>query len=134
MANYIVPGDLRYTKTHEWAKDLGGNKYRVGITDYAAKHIGDVTYVELPHIDDELDKDEPGCVIETVKSSEDVYNSIGGTVVLENGDILNENPEIINSDPYGEGWLYEIKAKSADDFKALMSREAYEKLLEELGD
>ncbi|HSA32393.1 MAG TPA: glycine cleavage system protein GcvH [bacterium] len=134
MANYLVPGDLRYSKTHEWIKDLGGNKFRVGISDYAAKHIGDVTYVELPQVDDEIGKEESGCVIETVKSSEDVYNSITGKVIAENGDILNDNPETINNDCYGEGWLYEIQAASADDFKALMSPADYEKFLAELGD
>jgi glycine cleavage system H protein len=88
----------------------------------------------LPHVDDDLDKEESGCVVETVKSSEDVYNTIAGTVITENGDTLSEAPETINSDPYGDGWLYEIKAKGADDFKALMGHVEYEKYLEELGD
>lgn len=134
MASYNVPDDLRYSKSHEWVKDLGKNKYRFGITDYAAKHLGDITYIELPEIDDSIDREESGCVIETVKSSEDVFNHISGSVCARNSDVLSETPEIANTDCYGKGWLYEIQAENADDFKVLMTAEEYEKYLEDLGD
>jgi len=132
--SYVVPSDLRYTKTHEWVKDLGGNHYRIGITDYASKHIGDVTYVSLPEVENTLRREESVCVIETVKSSEDVYNPIAGVVVAENSAVLNDAPETINTDCYDEGWLYEVKASSADDYESLMDAEAYKKFLAELGD
>ncbi len=132
--SYLVPKDLRYTKTHEWVKNLGNNKYRVGISDYASKHIGDVTYVSLPEVDSTFAKEESICTIETVKSSEDVFNPIAGTVIAENGAVLSDAPETLNSDCYGDGWLYEIKADSDADFKALMDAAAYEKFLAELGD
>lgn len=130
MANYNVPSELRYSDNHEWTKDMGGNRYRAGITDYAAQHIGDVTYVELPDPGSEVDKESVDCTIETVKSSEDIFNQVGGLVVAIN-DALEDTPEIINSDCYGDGWLYEIKAESDDDFNALMSADEYEKFLSE---
>jgi len=133
MANYNVMGDLRYSDNHEWVKDLGGNKYRTGVTDYAAKNIGDVTFVELPEVDAQADKDNVDCVVETVKSSEDVFNQIGG-VVAEVNETLDDNPELVNNDCYGDGWLYEVQADSAADFNELMSAEDYEKFLEEQDD
>ncbi len=130
MANYNVIGELRYSENHEWVKDLGGNKYRTGITDYAAKNIGDVTFVELPDLDIEVDKEGVDCVIETVKSSEDVFNQISG-VVAEVNETLEDNPELVNNDCYGDGWLYDVQAKGDEDFAELMTAEEYEKFLEE---
>jgi len=132
--SYVIPKDLRYSKTHEWVKDLGGNRYRIGITDYASKHIGDVTYVGLPATGIELGREESACAIETVKASEEVFNPVAGTVVVENEAVLGDAPETVNNECYDEGWLYEVKAASADDFKALMDAAAYEKFLAELGD
>lgn len=133
MANYNVIGELRYSENHEWVKDLGGNKYRTGVSDYAAKNIGDVTFVELPDVDSEVDKESVDCVVETVKSSEDVFNQIGG-VVSEVNETLEDNPELVNTDCYGDGWLYEVKAESNADFNELMTAEDYEKFLEEQDD
>ena len=133
MANYNVITELRYSENHEWVKDLGGNKYRTGITDYAAKNIGDVTFVELPDVEIEVDREGVDCVIETVKSSEDVFNQIGG-VVVEVNETLEDNPELVNNDCYGDGWLYDVQAKSDEDFAELMSAEEYEKFLEEQED
>jgi len=130
MANYNVPSELRYSENHEWVHYMGGNRYRTGITDYAAQHIGDVTYVELPEVGSEVDKESVDCTIETVKSSEDIFNQIAGHIAVVN-DALQETPEIINSDCYGDGWLYDIKADSDDDFTSLMTAEEYEKFLSE---
>ncbi|MGI6394978.1 MAG: glycine cleavage system protein GcvH [bacterium] len=130
MADYIVPSELRYSDNHEWVRDLGGGRYRTGITDYAAQHIGDVTYVELPEIGSEIDKDAVDCTIETVKSSEDIFNHVSGQIVAVN-DLLSESPETINSDCYGDGWLYEVKADNDDDFASLMTAEEYERFLAE---
>jgi len=132
--SYNIPGNLRYAKTHEWVMDMGENKYRIGVSDYAAKHIGDVTYVELPEIESEMDRSDTECVIETVKSSEDVYNHIAGSISVLNEDILNDNPELVNGDCYGDGWLYEVKAESDSDFNDLMSAEDYKKFLDDLHD
>jgi len=132
MANYNVPAELRYSKTHEWVKSLGNGKYRMGISEYAAKSIGDVTYVELPGAGDSFDKGEAPCVIETVKSSEDVYTAIAGEITAANSDTLDSTPETLNTDCYGKGWLFEIKADSDDDFNALMAADEYKKFLETL--
>jgi glycine cleavage system H protein len=132
--SYNVPEGLSYSKTHEWVKKMSGNRYRVGVTDYAAQHIGDVTYVELPEMDSEIEREDSNCVIETVKSSEDVYNQISGVVAATNEDVLNDNPELVNSDCYEEGWLYEIESADSSEFKGLMTSSQYKQYLETLED
>lgn len=134
MADYTVPNELKYSKTHEWLMDLGENKFRMGVTEYAAKHIGDVTYVELPEVDDEVDADDSICVVETVKSSEDVFNHISGVVIATNEDVLNDAPETVNNDCYGDGWLYTIQTEDDEDFNNLMSAEEYKNFLADLDD
>jgi glycine cleavage system H protein len=133
MANYNVPSELRYSDNHEWVRDMGGNVFRTGVTDYAAQHIGDVTYVELPEVGSEVDKESVDCTVETVKSSEDVFNQVGGHISAVN-ESLEDTPEVINSDCYGDGWLYEVKTDNDDDFNSLMSAEEYEKFLSEQED
>jgi len=133
MANYNIIAELKYSENHEWVKDLGKNKYRAGTTDYAAKNIGDVTFVELPEVETEVDKEGVDCVIETVKSSEDIFNPIGGIVTNIN-ETLEESPDLVNSDCYGAGWLYDVQAKNDHDFNDLMTAEEYEKFLEEQED
>ena len=130
MANYNVPSELRYSRTHEWVMDLGNQRYRLGITDYAAQHAGDITYVELPETDIAIEKDDVNCTIETVKSSEDICNQISGTIVAVN-DMLNKdsNISIVSEDCYGDGWLYEVEAESDEDFSSLMTAEEYEEFL-----
>jgi len=133
MSNYSVPSNLRFSETHEWVEDLGNNKYRIGISDFAAQHVGDITYVELPEINEDVDNESVVCNIETVKSSEDINNQISGTVVTIN-EMLSENPEIVGADCYGDGWLYEVQSDSDEDFKALMSADEYDKFLDEQDD
>ncbi|MBO4441241.1 glycine cleavage system protein GcvH [bacterium] len=133
MSNYSVPSNLRFSETHEWVEDLGNNKYRIGISDFAAQHVGDITYVELPEINEDVDNESVVCNIETVKSSEDINNQISGTVVSIN-EMLSENPEIVGADCYGDGWLYEVQSDSDEDFKALMSADEYDKFLDEQDD
>ncbi len=133
MSNYSVPSNLRFSETHEWVEDLGNNKYRIGISDFAAQHVGDITYVELPEINEDVDNESVVCNIETVKSSEDINNQISGTVSAIN-EMLSENPEIIVADCYGDGWLYEVQSDSYEDFKALMSADEYDKFLDEQDD
>ena len=128
MANYNVPSELRFSETHEWVKDLGNKRYRIGISDFAAQHAGDITYVELPETDIVIEKDDVDCTIETVKSSEDICNQISGTVVAVN-DMLEDSPETVSNDCYGDGWLYEVEAESDEDFSSLMTAEEYEEFL-----
>ncbi|MBO4710592.1 glycine cleavage system protein GcvH [bacterium] len=128
MSNYNVPSELRYSRTHEWVMDLGNKRYRLGITDFAAQHAGDITYVELPETETVIDKDGVDCTIETVKSSEDICNQITGTVTAVN-DMLEDSPETVSSDCYGDGWLYEVEAENDEDFSSLMTAEEYEEFL-----
>ena len=128
MSNYTVPSELRYSRTHEWVMDLGNKRYRLGITDFAAQHAGDITYVELPETETVIDKDGVDCTIETVKSSEDICNQITGTVIAVN-DMLEDSPETVSSDCYGDGWLYEVEAENDEDFSSLMTAEEYEEFL-----
>ena len=128
MSNYNVPSELRFSETHEWVKDLGNKRYRIGISDFAAQHAGDITYVELPETDIVIEKDDVDCTIETVKSSEDICNQISGTVVAVN-DMLEDSPETVSNDCYGDGWLYEVEAESDEDFNSLMTAEEYEEFL-----
>ena len=129
MTNYNIPEELRFSKTHEWVKKIGDDTFKIGISEFAAKSIGDVTYVELPEVDSDVDKEDAVCTIETVKSSEDIFNPIEGTVVAVNEN-LEDTPEIVNSDSYEEGWLFDVKGSVAD-FDELMSAKDYEKFLEE---
>lgn len=132
MSEYKIPEAYKFTENHEWIKDMGDDHYRVGITDYAAKNMGDVTYVELPEVDDELEKGDSDCVVETVKSSEDIFNPVTGTVTEINEE-LEDAPETVNNDSYGEGWLYEIEAEEVD-MSEYMDAAAYRKYIEEQDD
>jgi len=126
------PENLKYAKSHEWVQKLDSS-FRVGVSNYAAGSMGDVTFVELPEVGDDVETEDSPCVIETVKSSEDVINPIAGEVVAANEE-LEDTPEIVNSDCYGKGWLYEVKAADASGYDALMSAEEYEKFVASLED
>jgi glycine cleavage system H protein len=117
-----VPEGLRYTENHEWI-DVTDGKLKLGITDFAQDALGDVVFVDLPEIGDETIAGEPFAEIESTKSVADVYAPISGTVVAVN-EALADSPEIINSDPYGDGWFAVIEG-SLDPVDALMSADAY---------
>ena len=102
-----IPSDLRYTKTHEWIRE-DGDEWVVGITDFAQQQLGDLTFVELPAEGDAVEAEGDVVVIESVKAASDVYAVTGGTITGVNEE-LESSPEIINNDPYGEGWIYRIK-------------------------
>lgn len=118
------PDDLRYTKTHEWVRMKDG-MIEVGITDFAQHQLSDITYVELPELDRHLDAGEEAVVVESIKAAADVYAPIAGTVVEVNEALAN-TPDIINSDPFGAGWLFRMNPDHADKVDALMSAKAYE--------
>ncbi len=110
-----VPNDLRYTRTHEWVRDLGNGEVEIGITDHAQQALGDLVFVEVPQVGRELKAGEACAVVESVKAASDVYSPVSGRVLARN-DALGETPELLNSDPYGAGWLMRVAPgpRSAD--------------------
>lgn len=123
------PSDRKYTKSHEWLK-VEGKEGRVGITHHAQDHLGDVVFVELPAIGKEVKKGEQLCVIESVKAVADCYAPVSGKVVKVN-DKLQDNPELLNSDPHGEAWIAVIEVSDPGEAADLLDQAAYEKLCEE---
>jgi len=121
-----IPEDLRYTSDHEWARkeDHG---IRIGITDFAQEALGDVVFVDLPSIGDELDQGDKLGEVESTKSVSEVYAPIAGKVVAVNDSLANA-PEVINTDPYGEGWFCVVEPASADALDALLVASKYEEL------
>ena len=121
-----VPGDLQYTKSHEWVR-TEGDTATIGITDHAQDELGDVVFVELPDEGATFDAGEAFGTVESVKAVSDLYAPVGGEVVEVNS-ALNDAPEKINEDPYGEGWIVKLRTSTEVD---LLSPEEYEKVLEE---
>ena len=122
-----VPNDRRYTKDHEWARDDDG-RLVVGITDYAQDQLGDVVFVGLPEPGTEVEANQPLGEVESTKSVSDVYSPVSGKVLEKNAEV-EQNPELINSDPYGRGWLVSIEP--AGSLESLMSSEEYQRFTEE---
>jgi glycine cleavage system H protein len=118
-----VPDDLLYTESHEWIKREGDN-IRVGITDHAQAELTDVVYVELPKTDRAVNAKEAIAVVESVKAASDIYAPVKGTVVDANK-ALESNPALINTDPFGQGWIFVLKIDNADDLKNLKDAAAY---------
>jgi glycine cleavage system H protein len=125
MAN--VPGELRYTKEHEWAK-LEGDKVRVGITAFAQEQLGDVVFVELPKVGAKVAAMKTFGVVESVKAVSDLFAPLSGEVVEINAE-LPKKPEVVNADPYGNGWMIVIKLSNAKEWDGLMPAGEYEKLI-----
>jgi len=118
-----VPDDLLYTKSHEWIRREGEN-IRVGITDHAQAELTDVVFVELPKVGAQVEAKAPIAVVESVKAASDIYAPVKGTVVEANNALSNQ-PGLVNSDPFGEGWIFALKIDNADDLKNLQSAQAY---------
>lgn len=125
-----IPEDLKYTKEHEWVRIIDPGTVRVGITAHAAEQLGDITMVELPREGDEVEKDDEFGSIESVKAVSAVYSPVTGTVAKVN-EVLEDNPEYINEDPYDEGWLIEITISDSGELGELMNAAAYEKHIAE---
>lgn len=125
MADWKTPEDLKYTENDEWIR-VSGNTARIGLTDYAQDHLSDLVFVELPDVGDTLTKGEAFAAVESVKAASDVYAPASGKVVAVNS-ALDDAPETINSDPYGEGWLVEIELSNPADVNDLMDAAAYAK-------
>lgn len=122
MAN--VPGDLRYTQEHEYVRDLGDGVVEIGITDYAQGELGDVVYIELPKVGASFGKHDVFGTIEAVKAVSELFAPIAGEVT-EINDRLDQEPAVVNSDPYGAGWMIRMRAKDADELAALLPADQY---------
>jgi glycine cleavage system H protein len=127
MAN--TPEDLAYTKDHEWVR-VKGEEATVGITDHAQQQLGDVVYVELPKVGDKFETSEPFGSVESVKAVSEIYMPLSGNVVEVN-DALNDSPELVNEDPYGDGWMIRIKIANASQVDALLTSIEYEDYIKE---
>lgn len=123
-----VPSDLRYTAEHEWVQAVEDGRVRVGITDFAQAQLGDVVYVELPKVGAKLSAMQPFGVVESVKAASDLYSPLTGTVVAVNA-ALADAPEVVNADPYGEGWMLVLEPGDAAELDALLTPEAYGELI-----
>ena len=120
-----VPQELKYTKSHEWVLAGDDGQVTIGITDHAQELLGDMVFIELPEIDKELDAGEECSVVESVKAASDVYAPVAGMVVAVN-EKLADAPELINEDPYGEGWMFRLQVSDVAELDDLMDAEAYE--------
>lgn len=120
----MFPDDLRYTAKHEWVRVGSGSTARVGITDYAAEALGDVVFVSLPQVGEEVAFDDACAEVESTKSVSDVYSPASGVVTSVN-ELLNVTPETINADPYGDGWLFELELSDPEELDDLMDADEY---------
>ena len=120
-----VPTNLRYTASHEWACLNDDGTITIGITDHAQEALGDIVFVELPEVDSELAQGDASCVVESVKAASDIYMPITG-VVLDTNQKLVDEPEMINSSAYDDGWIFKIKPADEDDIEQLMDASSYE--------
>jgi glycine cleavage system H protein len=122
-----IPADLYYTEEHEWVQRTGDDTVRVGITDYAQSALGDVVFVQLPDLDAEVTAGESFGEVESTKSVSDLYAPVSAKVVAVNGD-LEANPQLVNSDPYGEGWLVDLRVEAGaldDGLRGLLDADGY---------
>jgi glycine cleavage system H protein len=126
----VVPEELRYTPEHEWVLISADGAARVGITDYAATQLGDIVHVELPLVGDSFAPGDPVGEVESTKSVSEVFAPVTGEVVARN-EALEDSPELVNSDPYGEGWMIEIKLTEASEMDSLLDAEDYRSLIEQ---
>lgn len=124
----MIPEDLKYTKTHEWVK-VEGNKAKIGITYHAQEQLNDIVYVELPEVGTEVSKGDSLAVVESVKAASDVYAPVSGKVVAVNS-ALEDSPELLNEDPYGN-WMVEIELSNPAELDELLGPEEYKKVVEE---
>ena len=123
-----IPSHLKYTESHEWVHADDDGNARIGISDHAQEALGDLVYVELPAVGDELSQGDACAVVESVKAASDIYTPMSGRVIAINED-LDADPAIINSDPYNDGWLFELELFDEEELDGLKDAEAYEETL-----
>ena len=119
-----IPGDLRYTKSHEWVRVLGDGNIEIGISDHAQAALGDLVFVEVPETGRMLSAGDACAVVESVKAASDVYSPVGGEVLAGN-DLLAKQPELINQDPYGQGWILRLRPTGKTGAADLLDAKAY---------
>ncbi|GMQ88110.1 MAG: glycine cleavage system protein GcvH [Gammaproteobacteria bacterium] len=124
-----LPGDLKYSKSHEWVRVNDDGTVTIGITDHAQEQLGDMVYIEVPEQGRELEAEEAFAVVESVKAASDVYTPLAGLVVQAN-EALADSPEAINQDAFGAGWLMKLKPASSDALKDLMDPAAYQEFID----
>ena len=122
-----IPSELRYRESHEWVRDEGNGTVVVGISDHAQAALGDMVFVELPEPGASYEQGQACAVIESVKAASDAYAPVSGEVVEANG-ALEDSPELVNSDPYGEGWLFSVRLSDPAELDGLLSAESYAEL------
>jgi glycine cleavage system H protein len=126
----VNPGELKFLKSHEWARVEDNGQVTIGISDHAQGLLGDLVYVELPNVGDTVTAGAAVAVVESVKAASDVYSPVSGKVVAVN-DALSDKPETINEDAWGEGWILVVKPDSLDEVNELLSPDEYSELLED---
>jgi len=119
-----IPANLRYTKSHEWVERLDDGTHKIGITDHAQDLLGDMVYIEVPEIGRQVKAGEECAVVESVKAASDVYCPLSGEIIDVNT-ALDSHPETVNKDPYGEGWIFQLRPSDADEWSNLLDAEAY---------
>ncbi|MCK9487823.1 MAG: glycine cleavage system protein GcvH [Xanthomonadales bacterium] len=124
-----IPGDLKFLRSHEWVRIEDDGTVTVGISDHAQSQLGDLVYVELPEVGDNVEPGASCAVVESVKAASDIYSPVSGEVVAVN-ESLNDKPETINEDAYGEGWLFVVKPSDTGEMEDLLDPEAYGELVE----
>ena len=124
------PDNLQYTASHEWVREEGDHTYTVGITDHAQGMLGDIVFVELPELETKLSAGEEVAVIESVKTAADIYAPLNGEVVAIN-EALVAQPDAVNRDPYGDGWLFQVKIDDAEQLENLLDVNGYEESISE---
>ena len=126
-----IPDHLKYTKDHEWIVETDDGTALVGITDHAQEALGDLVFVELPEMRRDVESGDVCAVVESVKAASDVYSPVAGNIAEVNV-ALDDSPELVNSDPYGEGWLFRLTPASPRDLEELLDAEAYQRILAEM--
>lgn len=119
-----VPGDLLYRDSHEWVRDEGDGTVVVGISDHAQAQLGDMVFIELPEVGSTFGQGDACAVVESVKAASDVYAPLTGEIIENNG-ALEDSPELVNSDPYGDGWLFRMQVADPSELDGLLTPEAY---------
>jgi glycine cleavage system H protein len=125
-----IPAELRYATSHEWVRPEGDGVFTVGITEHAQDLLGDMVFVDLPDVGDDVAAGDDAAVAESVKAASDVYAPITGEVIAVNED-LEDSPELVNSDPYGDGWMFKVKAEDVSEVEGLLDAEGYAQNIED---
>lgn len=125
-----IPAELKYASTHEWIRNEGDGTVTVGITEHAQDLLGDMVFVELPEVGDTVAAGDDCTVAESVKAASDIYAPVAGEIVAVNEE-LEDSPELVNSDPYGDGWMFKIKMEDATELDSLLDAEGYNESIAE---